>query len=137
MEYVVKVCQALAALGILNVWLLRSRKATAYRGGEAQDMKEEFAVYGLPVWFMYAIGILKVTLAVLLLVGLWAPVVSRPAAGGLAASGSDPSGASAADSSFVGWSAAGSSGCGLASASSGLGPTVSPSGLALISVGAL
>jgi hypothetical protein len=34
-------------------------------------MKEEFAVYGLPPWFMYSIGCAKIILAVLLIVGIW------------------------------------------------------------------
>jgi len=67
-------------LGILNVWLVRASRATAYRGGSAQNMKEEFAVYGLPAWFMYAVGILKVSLAVALIAGTWFPQFIQPAA---------------------------------------------------------
>ena len=32
------------AVTLLNVWLLRINKATPYRGGQAQNMKEEFEV---------------------------------------------------------------------------------------------
>lgn len=74
------VLQIVVALGLLNVWLLRARQRTAYRGGGGASMGEEFAAYGLPDWFMYAIGFLKVTAAVLLIVGLWAPVVVVPTA---------------------------------------------------------
>ena len=48
-------------------------------------MREEFADYGLPAWFMGVVGFFKVTLAILLLVGIWLPVVTRPAAIGIAA----------------------------------------------------
>ena len=47
------------ALGIINVWILRSGKQTDYRGGEAINLKDEFTVYGLPTWFFYLVGILK------------------------------------------------------------------------------
>ena len=85
MNTVVLVAQVLVALGIMNVWLLRSQRATAWRGGEAINMREEFAVYGLPKWFMYAVGVLKLTFAVLLIVGVWFPEVTKPAAFGLGA----------------------------------------------------
>lgn len=40
--------QLILALGLLNVWLLRARSATRYRGGEARSLSAEFEVYGLP-----------------------------------------------------------------------------------------
>ena len=43
-------------------------------------MGEEFAAYGLPSWFMYVIGFLKVAAAGLLVVGLWVPIVVLPTA---------------------------------------------------------
>mgnify|MGYP001409814459 CR=1 FL=1 len=69
----IAILQAVIALGIYNVWLFRFNKATAFRGGGAQNMREEFLVYGLPVWFMHLIMVLKLTCATLLLVGLWVP----------------------------------------------------------------
>ena len=77
------ILQLIVALGILNVWLLRGRQATPYRGGAAKNLREEFATYGLPTWFYYLIGSLKVGLAVALLVAIAFPVVARPAAIGL------------------------------------------------------
>jgi hypothetical protein len=74
------IAQWIIGLGILNVWLLRPRLATAYRGGDAGTMQEEFAVYGLPVWFMYAIGAVKVALALALMAGTWFPVLVQPSA---------------------------------------------------------
>jgi uncharacterized membrane protein YphA (DoxX/SURF4 family) len=65
------VLQIVVALGLLNVWLLRYSKQTVYRGQAAKNLKEEFAVYGLPNWFHYFIGVLKVGSAIALLIGLW------------------------------------------------------------------
>jgi hypothetical protein len=63
--------QIIVALGLLNVWLVRAKAPTAYRGGSAQSLKEEFATYGLPDWTFYVVGILKVGSALLLLLGIW------------------------------------------------------------------
>ena len=84
MEYNRNVAQLTIALGIFNVWLLRFNKATIYRGGAAKNMKEEFATYGLPVWFMWVVGGLKVMLALSLLVSFWRSDLMRPAAIGMA-----------------------------------------------------
>ncbi|NDC39007.1 MAG: DoxX family protein [Proteobacteria bacterium] len=67
---VVQLLQVVVALGLLNVWLVRRNMRTAYRGGAASTMVEEFAVYGFSPFFCYAIGTLKVTGAVTLLLGL-------------------------------------------------------------------
>lgn len=72
--------QWIMGLGILNVWLVRASRPTAYRGGNAQNMKEEFSVYGLPAWFMMAIGTVKVILALGLMAGTWIPGLVQPAA---------------------------------------------------------
>lgn len=80
MEHIQLIAQWVVGLGILNVWLVRAKWATAYRGGNAKNMKEEFAVYGLPPWFMVAIGTVKVLLAVLLMAGTWMPSWVQPSA---------------------------------------------------------
>ena len=85
MQILVSTLQVIIALGIANVWLLRFGQTTAWRGGNARNMREEFAVYGLPAWFMYLIGTLKLSLAMLLMVGLFTPEVTRWAALGMAA----------------------------------------------------
>lgn len=72
--------QWIIGLGILNVWLVRAPRPTAYRGGNAQNMKEEFSVYGLPAWFMVVIGTVKVILALALMAGTWMPALVQPAA---------------------------------------------------------
>ena len=78
------ILQVVVGLGLLNVWLLRAKSPTAFRGGAAQSLREEFAAYDLPDWFFYAIGVLKVGSAVLLIVGIWVPGVVSPAAGTVA-----------------------------------------------------
>lgn len=83
MKVIGKLAQTGAALWILDVWFLRFGKDTGYRGGDAKNMKEEFAVYGLSEPAMYAVGATKVSLATAMLVGHAAPVV-RPASIGLA-----------------------------------------------------
>ena len=60
MSQVVVVFQIVAALGLLNVWLLRANRSTEYRGADATNMREEFAAYGLPAWMVGVIGVLKV-----------------------------------------------------------------------------
>jgi uncharacterized membrane protein YphA (DoxX/SURF4 family) len=84
MKYWVIAIQLIVALGILNVWLVRYRKSTAWRGGEAKNLKEEFEVYGLPGWFMGLVGFLKILFATLLIVGIWVPTLTKPAAVGMA-----------------------------------------------------
>ena len=70
------ILQVIVGLGLLNVWLLRQRSATAYRGGDAKNLKEEFATYGLPSAVFYIVGGLKILAGTLLLVGLaYAPIV--------------------------------------------------------------
>ncbi len=72
--------KVIVALGILNVWLLRSGKATSYRGGAAKTLRAEFATYGLPAWSFFAIGGLKIALALALLISIPYPSLTQPAA---------------------------------------------------------
>jgi uncharacterized membrane protein YphA (DoxX/SURF4 family) len=84
MEIGVIVIQIIIALGIFNVWVLRFGKPTEWRGGSAANMKEEFQTYGLPGWMVQVVGFLKLAFAACLIVGIWFPVLTRPAAIGLA-----------------------------------------------------
>lgn len=79
-----RIAQTGAALWILNVWFNRFGKDTGYRGGNATNMREEFAEYGFSENQMYAVGATKVSLATLMLAGLVAPKLTRPASIGLA-----------------------------------------------------
>jgi len=80
MELLQIICQLIIGLGILNVWFLRSKKKTSYRGGETTSLKEEFAAYGLPDWVFPIVGILKVGAALALLAGIVVPGLVKPAA---------------------------------------------------------
>jgi len=74
------ILQVIAGLGLMNVWLVRPRSATAYRGGSAKTLREEFGAYGLPEWCFYAVGASKIVAAVMLIVGIWVPRLVVPAA---------------------------------------------------------
>ncbi len=76
----IKVLQVVVALGLLNVWLLRFGQATGYRGGNAQNLKQEFAAYGLAPWVFFTVGALKVSSALVLIIGLWLPTAALGAA---------------------------------------------------------
>lgn len=80
MNTAIPILQTIVALGLLNVWLLRFKRTTAYRGGQARTMPEEFAAYGLPGWSTYVIGALKISGALFLLLGIWVHPVVAPAA---------------------------------------------------------
>ncbi|MBC7466961.1 MAG: DoxX family protein [Bdellovibrio sp.] len=67
---IAQIIQIIIALGLLNVWFLRNSKSTAYRGGSAKTLKEEFAAYGLPVFAYYIVGTLKIGSAISLIAGL-------------------------------------------------------------------
>lgn len=84
MEALIVFFQIIIALGIFNVWVLRYGKETNWRGGEAKNMKEEFAAYGLPSGFMVIIGAAKIILATCLLLGIWVPTLVVPAAAAMA-----------------------------------------------------
>lgn len=80
MNTLIMVLQVFVALGLLNVWLLRLNEKSSYRGSDAPTLKDEFISYGLPLWFFYFIGTLKVVSGILLILGLWIPFVVFPAA---------------------------------------------------------
>jgi len=74
------IIQLLVAFGLLNVWLLRARSKTAFRGGDSLTLGEEFRAYGLPKWAFRLVGTLKLTAAALLISGIWLPALVVPAA---------------------------------------------------------
>jgi hypothetical protein len=75
-----RILEVIVGLGLLNVWLLRARSSTAYRGGSAQTLRQEFDAYGLPPAAFYVVGTLKVLAGVILLAALWMPMPARLAA---------------------------------------------------------
>ena len=80
MKYIAIACQIIVGLGILNVWILRFRKSSPYRGGRAKNIQEEFAAYGLPAWSVGLVGFVKVSAAIGLLVGIFIPQAILPSA---------------------------------------------------------
>lgn len=80
MDAVVRLLEVIVALGLLNVWIVRARSTTAYRGGTAQTLREEFSTYGLPAVAFYVVGTLKILAGVTLLASLWLPMPARLAA---------------------------------------------------------
>ncbi|MDG2144030.1 MAG: DoxX family protein [Planctomycetota bacterium] len=72
--------QLIIGLGLLNVWLLRSRSPTSYRGRDSQNLKQEFSAYGLPTFVFYVVGTLKIGSAAALIAGFWIPELVLPAA---------------------------------------------------------
>ncbi len=66
--------QALVALGLFNVWLLRPLTATPYRGKDSRNLRDEFDAYGLPVAAFWIVGGLKVSAGVILLLGIFVPL---------------------------------------------------------------
>lgn len=78
---VTNLLQLIVGLGLLNVWLVRGRSATAYRGGAAQTLQAEFAAYSLPGFVFYLVGALKVSAAIVLIAGVWMALPVREAAG--------------------------------------------------------
>lgn len=65
--------QLIVAAGLINVWIFRNSMATNYRGGNAENLKEEFAEYGLPGWMYYLVGSLKLLSAAVLIISVWFP----------------------------------------------------------------
>lgn len=80
MQHLQTVLQIIVALGLLNVWLVRSSKKSPYRGKCAANMRDEFAAYGLPVGAMWLTGALKIAIAIALIAGIWIPSLVQPAA---------------------------------------------------------
>ena len=80
METITHVLQLVIACVIFSVWLIRPNWKTPYRAGDAINIKEEFAVYGLPDWSVYVVGATKIALAIALLAGYWKSELVVPAA---------------------------------------------------------
>ncbi|WAC03950.1 DoxX family protein [Lacinutrix neustonica] len=84
MLYLNILIKIIIALSILNVWLLRYKQSSPYRGGSAETMKEEFTAYGLPEWVLKVVGTLKVLLSLVLLISIFYRSIEDFAAGGIA-----------------------------------------------------
>lgn len=80
MSNLLSIIQIVLAFGLINVWLIRFKKSTKYRGGNSQNMKQEFHTYGLSERTMYVIGFLKLCIASSMILGFWLSDVIFPAA---------------------------------------------------------
>ena len=85
MNTILIILQVFVGLNILRIWLVTNQRESIYRGGEgkAKTLRGEFEYYGLPIWFMYTVGALKVAMASGLILGIWMPQFIPFAAGGL------------------------------------------------------
>ena len=83
MKVLSKILSVVVGLTVINVWLFRANRSTSYRGGDASSLLEEFQVYGLDDYFLI-IGIVKVSLAIMLLLSLYFKKLSFFASSGIA-----------------------------------------------------
>ena len=82
MKVLSKILSVVVGLTVINVWLFRSNRSTSYRGGDAASLLEEFQVYGLEDYFLIT-GIIKVSLAIMLLLSLYFKKLSFFASSGI------------------------------------------------------
>lgn len=76
-----KCLSLLVSIVVLSAWSFRLNQPSVFRGGEALSMSEEFAVYGLNDSIMISIGVVKIILALLLLLGaIKFPAFIKPSA---------------------------------------------------------
>lgn len=68
------------SLTVLSVWTFRMNRSSAFRGGDASTMLEEFQAYGLSKDTMIIVGVVKVIAALALLLGLRFKNLIAPAA---------------------------------------------------------
>ena len=83
MKVLSKILSVVVGLTVINVWLFRANRSTSYRGGDASSLLEEFQVYGLDDYFLI-IGIVKVSLAIMLILSLYFKKLSFFASSGIA-----------------------------------------------------
>jgi hypothetical protein len=82
MKIINTILTVVVSLTVINVWLFRSNRSTSYRGGDAASLLEDFQVYGLEDYFLI-IGIIKVSLAIMLLLSLYFKKLSFFASSGI------------------------------------------------------
>ena len=83
MHYILIILKLIVSISLLNVWLIQKDKPTKWRGGNAQNIMEEFKIYGLPKSLCYIVGFLKVALALVLIASIWFSGIEDYAALGL------------------------------------------------------
>ena len=83
MTLLIILLKIIIAISLINVWLIQYNKPTKWRGGNANNILEEFNTYGLPKKMCYVIGFLKVGLSLILFVSIWFPFLELYSALGL------------------------------------------------------
>ena len=58
-------------LGIMNVWFVRRKTKTNWRGGNSLSLKDEFRFYALPDWTFYFVGGTKILSALFIFLSIW------------------------------------------------------------------
>ena len=80
-----KYLSLLVSIIVLSAWSFRLNQPSVFRGGNAENMSEEFAIYGLSDSVMISVGVAKILLAILLLLGgLKYPALIKPSAAAMA-----------------------------------------------------
>ena len=79
-EWAPKILQGLVAFALLWIWVFRFGRSSFFRAGQSRNMKDEFAVYKLPEWSVWAVGGCKVLLSLCLLAGLLYEELVKPTA---------------------------------------------------------
>ena len=75
-----KYLSLLISIVVLSAWSFKLNSPSIFRGGTSSNMSEEFTAYGLTDSVMIIVGVFKVTLAILLLIGgIKFPKLIRPA----------------------------------------------------------
>ncbi|MAO46178.1 MAG: hypothetical protein CL823_03425 [Crocinitomicaceae bacterium] len=64
-------CKTIIFLGIINVWFVRRKSRTNWRGGDSLTLKDEFKFYALPNWTFYLVGATKILSALLIFLSIW------------------------------------------------------------------
>ena len=74
MKQIEKIIILVISIIVLNVWLVRPKVheffGFSFRGGDAESLLDEFAIYGISSETFYLVGFVKVTTALMLLAGL-------------------------------------------------------------------
>ena len=82
MKMVPKLLSLLISVTVLSAWTIRLKMSSIFRGGGAENMVEEFELYGLNSSIMIIVGVAKVILSILLLIGAFKfEYLLKPSAG--------------------------------------------------------
>ncbi|MAQ62048.1 MAG: hypothetical protein CMD24_00495 [Flavobacteriales bacterium] len=69
MKKATKLLSLLISITVISAWTIRFNLPSIFRGGEAENMLEEFTLYGLSNSTMIIVGVTKVIVSILLVLG--------------------------------------------------------------------